>query len=556
MTLLMAWLRVERRRRWRSLLVLAVLVTLATGTVLASVAGARRGSSAVGRLLARTLPATVVVVPNQSHFDWAAVRSIPRVESLTLFPGYTGLPIAGIDDDSLTTFIPADTEAMRTIERPVVLEGRLADPTRPDEAVVTAAFLRSTGRHVGDALTALLTTPEQADASASAEKDIGPPAGPRVPLRIVGVVRSLWYSDALGGRGSVIPSPGLVTRYRANFLGASGNVPLSALVRLRGGKADLAGFQADLARVSGRPDIDVVDRADAVRHARDVTAFESAWLLAFGLAALLAAMVIVGQEIARYAASSAAELRSVTAIGMTRGQGVLLTAAAPSLAAAFGAGLGVAAAAVASRWMPFGVAAAYEPSPGIDLDWLVLGVGWLLVTGLVVIASAAAARVSQAAVTRHGVDRPSQLATAAARWGAPVPLVIGLRFALEPRRGSDAVLVRPTLLSAVTGILGVVAAFTVSAGVADAAKHPERFGQTYQVMVIFGFGDSDDAPTTPVLRALAADPAVAGVTDLRVAAGTSGATSVLTHTFHPVGPPTPMVLSSGVPPTADGDVVL
>lgn len=555
-TLLLAWLRVERRRRWRSLLVLAVLVALATGTVLASVAGARRGNSAVGRLLARTLPATVVVVPNQSDFDWAAVRSIPRVESLTVFPGYTGLPIAGIDDDSISSFIPADTEAMRAIERPVVLEGRLPDPTRPDEAVVTAAFLRSTGRHVGDALTALLATPEQADANSASPGDIGPPAGPRVPLRIVGVVRSLWYSDALGGRGSVIPSPGLLTRYRANFLGASGDVPLSALVRLRGGEADRAGFQADLARVSGRADIDVVDRADAVRHAGDVTAFESASLLAFGLAALLAATVIVGQAIVRYAASSAAELRSVAALGMTSGQGVLLAAAAPSFAAALGAGLGVAAAAVASRWMPFGAAAAYEPSPGIDLDWLVLGVGWVLVTGLVAIASAAAARVSQAAVTRHGVDRPSQLATAAAKWGAPVPLVIGLRFALEPRRGRDAVLVRPTLLCAVTGILGVVAAFTLSAGVADAAKHPARFGQTYQVMAIFGFGGYDFAPTSPVLRALAADPAVAGVTDLRVAAGTSGATSVITHTFDPVGPPTPMVLSSGVPPTVDGDVVL
>ena len=178
MTLLIAWLRVERRRRWRSFLVLVVLVLLSTGTVLASVAGARRGNSAVGRLLARTLPATAVVVPNQSRFDWAAVRSIPRVESLTVFPGYTGLPIAGIDDDSLTSFIAADTEAMRTIERPVVLEGRLADPTRPDEAVVTAAFLRTSGRHVGDTLTALLTTPEQADANAAGEKTSARPPAP------------------------------------------------------------------------------------------------------------------------------------------------------------------------------------------------------------------------------------------------------------------------------------------------------------------------------------------------------------------------------------------
>ncbi|MCA1707298.1 MAG: FtsX-like permease family protein, partial [Actinobacteria bacterium] len=182
--------------------------------------------------------------------------------------------------------------------------------------------------------------------------------------------------------------------------------------------------------------------------------------------------------------------------------------------------------------------------------------GWLLAAGLVAIASAAAARVSQAAATRRGLDRPSQLATAAAKCNAPVPLVIGLRYALEPRRGRDAVLVRPTLLCAVTGILGVVAAFTFSAGVADAASNPARFGQTYQVMVIFGFGGNDVAPTRAVLSALAADPAVAGVTDVRVAAGTSGATPVVTHTFDPVGSPTPMVLTAGAPPTADGDVVL
>ncbi len=42
MSLVLTWLRLELRQRWRSLVVLAVLILLATGTVLTAVAVARR----------------------------------------------------------------------------------------------------------------------------------------------------------------------------------------------------------------------------------------------------------------------------------------------------------------------------------------------------------------------------------------------------------------------------------------------------------------------------------------------------------------------------------
>ena len=80
------WLRLDGRKRWKSLAVLAVLIGLATATVLTSVAGARRGDSALNRLWARTLPATVTVLPNQPGFDWARIAALPEVAALTKFP--------------------------------------------------------------------------------------------------------------------------------------------------------------------------------------------------------------------------------------------------------------------------------------------------------------------------------------------------------------------------------------------------------------------------------------------------------------------------------------
>ena len=557
MRIVLTWLRLDTRRRWRSLVVLALLVGVSTATVLTAVAGARRGQTAFDRLWARTLPATATVLPNQPGFDWAKIRKLPEVTTLTEFAvSYSFLvgccpPVPG-------GFPPVDSQFTRTIERPVLLAGRLQNPSQVDEVLVTPKFAATYGKHVGDLLTVRLASVRQVNSGFDGTS--GRPRGPTLRMRIVGVGRTPWGLDAdsPGQPGGVLPSPALLTHYRANILGTTGHAFINALVRLKGGTAALPAFRADLARVTGRHDIDVWDNHASIGDpARRITGYEAACLLAFGAAALVAAFFLVGQAVARYASATVADLQVLQAVGMTQRQAVASAAAAPFLAAIAGATAGVGGAIVASRWMPIGVAAFMEPHPGVHADWLVLGLGWVIAPLLVLAGASLAAAAALTAGRRHAPQRRSAIAVAAGAAGFPVPMVIGARFALEPGRGRTAVPVRPALLGAVAGVLGVLAAFTFSAGVSDAAANPARFGQTWQLDTFFGEDGHDFGPGGPVLGKAAADRDVTGVDDARIGGAQSGQVSVESFSYTPVGGKrVPAVLVSGRMPAAADEIAL
>src|SRR5882757_895386 len=400
-----------------------------------SIAGARRGESAFNRLSARTLPATATVLLNQPGFNWAKVAALPEVSALTRLPvvfafGVQGYPAAG------SGFPLADGQMTRTLERPVILAGRLFNPRRADEVVITPRFAATSGKHPGDTLTLDLASRRQANEGY--DGSTGPPRGPEVRVRIVGVTRSPWVIDAdtPGSAGGVLSTPALYSRYRANMLGTTGQAYINALVRLKGGEAAIRACRVYLTKLTARSALDVWDNSqkfgDPIRR---VTAYEAGCLLAFGLAALVAALFLIGQSVARYTSATVADLQVLQAVGMTRQQAIAAASAGPFLAGLAGGTLGVAGAIVASRWMPIGLASIAEPHPGIDLDWLVLGPGWVMVPLLVLAGSAAAAAAALTAGRRPAAQRRSAVAAAAAAANFPVPLVVGARFALEPGRG-------------------------------------------------------------------------------------------------------------------------
>ena len=131
---------------------LALLVAVATATVLTAAAGARRGQTAADRLWDQTLPGTVTVLPNQPGFDWAKIRALPEVAALTEFPVVFGFALPCCPEAS-TGFPTVDGQMGTTIERPVMLSGRMYNPERLDEIVVTPQFEAVYHKHVGDTLT-------------------------------------------------------------------------------------------------------------------------------------------------------------------------------------------------------------------------------------------------------------------------------------------------------------------------------------------------------------------------------------------------------------------
>lgn len=549
---LAAWVRSDLRRRLRSLAVLGLLVALTTAAILTAVAGARRGSSAVDRLLTRTEPATIAVLPNEPGFDWDAVAALPGVEALARFP-VVAYEVEGLPSDEVADFAYADPSIMRTIERPVVLEGRLADASQDDEVVITSGFEGAYGKGVGDTVTIVLYTPEQVD-KASFGLGEEPAEGPRIDARIVGVIRSPWFSDITGvAEGRLIPSPGLFAAHEANLMGAARRVYLNALVRLDGGAAAMPAFRERLAEVSGRRDIEFFDLAGMAQHAREVGDFEADSLLAFALAAGVAALFLVGQSVARYAAGATAELQVLRAFGLPPAQLRAAAAVGPLAAAVVGTVAGAAVSVAASSRFPIGTVSPLEPTPGRHVDLLVLVAGLAVVPVLVGGGALLAAwRSTKADDTRGG----SVVAGWLTRRGAPVPVSVGARLALERGRGSQAVPVRPALVGAFVGVLGVVAALTFADGVSDAAANPARFGQVFELQSFFGVNGEDFVPADEVLAAIVADHDVVAVNDTRQAVAEAGSVDVPVFSFDPVDDPLAVVVTDGRLPSHRHEITL
>ena len=84
---------------------------------------------------------------------------------------------------------PTDDRFGDVIDRDRLVAGRSPDPAAPDEVTIGEGLAARLGLAVGDHLDVESYSPAQIQDILSGVPDAGPPAGPRIRLRLVGIVR-------------------------------------------------------------------------------------------------------------------------------------------------------------------------------------------------------------------------------------------------------------------------------------------------------------------------------------------------------------------------------
>ncbi len=488
----------ELRRRWRSWLAIALLISVVGGLVLAAAAAGRRTENAFPRFVA-------------AHgFDSIVYATIP-VPGVAHLPGVTSateiiLPDAGNptcdcapinDNDFGVAVVPGRGRAPFTL-----VSGRLPDPSKPDQ-VLASSTLQQFGVHVGSVIHVPFEAPSEAADYNNPNTGLPVPHGPHLALQVVGIEASevefpsgttpvyLLYAGP-GFARSVLPHTATQYEY---------------FVRLRHGAAGIPAFDEQGDRLNlgmGSVGASSEDGTAATIQASIHPQAVGWWILA-ALAALVG-LAVVGQALARQSAVESEDHPTLIALGMSGRELFALDTARNLMVGLAGAVGSIVLATALSPIAPLGEARLAEDSTGVAFDPLVLLLG-ALATVVVVLAlgvwpALRAARTQRA--DQRGPSRSSAVVRNLVTLGVPPTAVIGVRNALERRSGGSAVPLGSALLGMVLAVVALCATGVFGASLTHLTATPRLYGDPEQL--------SFQPPNRALLTSLARNPAVSAVT--------------------------------------------
>jgi FtsX-like permease family len=546
------------RARWGGYLALIVLIGVVGGVAMAAVAGARRTQSSFPAYLASTNPGDVQVF---TEFDpitgtgysaridraIARVRYVRRAADVIGFDGTLQVlgpgSAGGVPGEAPPSVEGSPDGEYFTQDRVSVVQGRMADPSRSDEIVMSAGAAAEEGLRVGSVLRLAFFTTAQVNSSSFA----GYPADKPhlvITLRLVGIIefdaQIVQDDDAALGNQLAVLTPALTRRLESCCAYYS-----YVSLQLDGGTRHEATVLSATTKIT--PPLGQVGgsqtSAPLVAKAERTIRPEAVALGLFGLITALAALVISGQLISRLVRRDAEDGAILRALGAAPAMTICDGLIGVVGAVVTGSLLAVAVAVLLSPLAPIGPVRPVYPARGIAFDWTVLGLGFaLLVVALSGSAVAVAYRVAphRASRARGDIRRGSGLARAAAACGLPPAAVTGIRAGLGPASGREAAPVRSALLGSVIAVVVVTASITFGSSLSFLVSRPPLYGWNWNYALLAGFSAAENLPAAETASLLDHDPVVAhwaGVYFEHMSLDGQGVPALASSPNAPVSPP-------------------
>jgi hypothetical protein len=484
-----------------------LLIALLGGLAMGAVGGARRTQSSYSAFLAATNPSDLVVgtalyglqgaktgydpalvtavahLPLVKHVEsWGELNTSPLQPNGKEF--HASGPGIGVANRGSITGLYINQDRIS------VTDGRMLDPGHVDEIVVSAPVADALRVQVGSDIAFGFYT-DQAEA--------GPgPSGSeyrthpylRLEMKVVGIglYNNAIVQDDIDALGSnfVLFSSALTRRLSTCCVQAT-----QTGLQLEHGTRDVPTVEAELQRANPILTRLYVPAIDAAKIERAIKP-DSIALGVFGLIAALATLLIASQVVGRQLRASAGDLETLRALGagaaMTTGDGLIgvITAIVVGTILAAAVAVGI------SPLSPIGPVRRVYPARGIAADWTVLGLGAIvLIAVLSAVAVVFAYRAAPHRVARRSnsvAARGTRAARAAVAARLPTPAVTGVRFALEPGRGRNAVPVRSAILGAALAMVVVVSTLTFGTSLHTLVSRPALYGWNWDYALNGGGG--------------------------------------------------------------------
>ena len=484
-----AWYRfaVTWRRQRGSYLILVLLIGLVGGIGLGSIAAARRTASSFSTFIAGTNPSDLTIVPagGRSGYSQSLISQIRRLPHVKRVESYVALSASLIKSghtgpqslDSSVIMVGSVDGLLFNQDRFSVTAGRLADPNRPNEVMITQNAAAALGLHLNQTLLVGLT----------------PAAGParerRLRLRIVGV--GLLNREVV--QDEIARFPTYIVATPALTRSVLGDVAISYYgVQVQDGARYVPGVEREFtAKEHYFTDFLIASQIET--EAEQAIKPEALALGVFGGIAGLAALLLAIQAIARQLSAREEDLLVLRAVGASPAMTGLDGLIGVTGSIVTGSIVAVGVAVALSPLAPLGPVRSVYPNRGISADWTVLGIGFAVVVCVLTVGAALISyqEAPHRANRRHdAIERRSTTVQILAKSGLPLSVVSGAQFALERGRGRTAAPTRLALLGGVIAMVVVVATLTFGSSLQTLVSQPRLFGWNwdYAVQSSDGYG--------------------------------------------------------------------